>query len=413
MASFRRWPSWIVVIALAFSSSAQAHNLDTSYARFKVSKEAIECKFTFDLLSLVRMIPNFDSNVDRQISVSELAAHSSEVYEYLRKAVRFEINGKAEDFGQAQPVHFPPDVGDSIPEQDYHAATSLVHFGFRKSLTQAPGDFWVHFDLFRELSDLHSVLGAIEHEGEEYEILFRYYEPDYLFDTGYAPDPLAMPQRESSNDLAANSTLNSTLKTTNKASSRSNINTNRWQQFGSFIRLGVEHIFLGFDHILFLLSLIVVCRFRELVKIVTSFTLAHSITLVLATLEVIQLPSRIVETAIAATIVYVAIENFWIKETKYRWMLTFCFGLIHGFGFAGVLRELSLPTQGLVRSLVGFNVGVELGQLVIVLALFPILTFVTKMKYRLYVQNTISAMIALCGFCWFFDRAFGIDFMPF
>ena len=163
---------------------------------------------------------------------------------------------------------------------------------------------------------------------------------------------------------------------------RSNTDRSRWSQLASFFRLGVEHIFLGYDHILFLLSLIVVCKFGELVKIVTSFTVAHTITLVLATLLDVQLPGRFIETAIAATIVYVAAENFWIEHDARRWRLTFAFGLIHGFGFAGVLRELGLPTVGLVRSLVAFNVGVEAGQLAIVLVLFPTNDRIGKMETR-------------------------------
>ena len=191
------------------------------------------------------------------------------------------------------------------------------------------------------------------------------------------------------------------------------MNTSRWSQLAGFFRLGVEHIFLGYDHILFLLSLIVVCKFRDLVKIVTAFTVAHTITLILATLAYVQLPGRLVETAIAATIVYVALENFWIREGGRRWMLTFVFGLIHGFGFAGVLRELGLPKLGLVRSLLAFNVGVEVGQLAIVLLLFPLAAGVARWKYGKYAQWAISGAIAVCGLCWCVDRALGLGFMPF
>src|ERR1051326_8360432 len=91
-----------------------------------------------------------------------------------------------------------------------------------------------------------------------------------------------------------------------------------------------------------------------LCAIVTSFTIAHSITLILATLDVVRLPTRLIETCIAATIVYVAVENLWVKDTRHRWWLTFFFGLVHGFGFANVLREMGLPTVGLIRCLLSF-----------------------------------------------------------
>ncbi len=180
-----------------------------------------------------------------------------------------------------------------------------------------------------------------------------------------------------------------------------------------FFSLGVEHIFLGYDHILFLLSLLMVSRFRELVKIVTSFTVAHTITLMLATLDMVRLPSRLVESAIAATIVYVAVENFWVRETAHRWRLTFFCGLIHGFGFAGVLQELGLPAKGLVRSLVAFNCGVEVGQLIIVAALLPLVTLLARWRYGEDARRVISGLMALCGAGWLIDRACGPSFMPF
>jgi hypothetical protein len=158
---------------------------------------------------------------------------------------------------------------------------------------------------------------------------------------------------------------------------------------------------------------LVVSRFGELVKIVTSFTVAHSITLALATLKIVELPSNWVEIAIAATIVYTAVENFRIRDTSGRWKLTFVFGLIHGFGFAGVLGELQLPTEGFVRSLLAFNLGVEAGQLAIVAALALPVAMLRRWKYGKAAQFAISAAVALCGLGWFLDRAFGLEFMPF
>ncbi|MGC3971272.1 MAG: HupE/UreJ family protein [Pirellulales bacterium] len=184
-----------------------------------------------------------------------------------------------------------------------------------------------------------------------------------------------------------------------------------------FFWLGIEHIFLGFDHILFLLALVIVSRFGDLVKIVTSFTVAHTITLMLATLEVLRVDREWVEIAIAATIVYTAVENFWIRPGdpagRRRWMLTFVFGLIHGFGFAGVLGELGLPTEGLVRSLVAFNVGVEAGQLLIVAAIFPLFAGLRRLRCGRVVQLTTSALVGLCGLGWLLDRAMGWELMPF
>ena len=180
-----------------------------------------------------------------------------------------------------------------------------------------------------------------------------------------------------------------------------------------FTELGVEHIFLGYDHIMFLLALIVIGgRMRSLVKIVTAFTIAHSITLILAAQEILVLPDRLIEAGIALSIAYVAAENFWLKTAGHRWMLTFVFGLVHGFGFANVLRQLGLPDQGLIASLLAFNVGVEIGQIVIVALLFPPIAWAARSRYHRRVVLVVSAVIFLFGVGWLVERVFGLTYMP-
>ena len=124
------------------------------------------------------------------------------------------------------------------------------------------------------------------------------------------------------------------------------------QIVGRFVAAGIEHIFLGYDHIAFLLAVILWGRrLWPLIKVVTAFTVAHSLTLSLAVLDVVRLPSSIVEPLIAATIVYVAAENFFVHDISKRWRATFMLGLVHGFGFAGALREYGLPDSALFRRL--------------------------------------------------------------
>lgn len=134
-----------------------------------------------------------------------------------------------------------------------------------------------------------------------------------------------------------------------------------------YVLSGIEHIAIGYDHIAFLLAVIVLGRrFWPLFAVVTAFTVAHSLTLSLAVLDVVTLPSRIVESAIAASIVYVAAENFFVRDLRKRWRVTFFFGLVHGFGFASVLREYGIPKDAVVPALAAFNIGVEIGQLIVV-----------------------------------------------
>ncbi len=149
--------------------------------------------------------------------------------------------------------------------------------------------------------------------------------------------------------------------------------------FWSAIRIGVEHIVTGWDHLLFLLALLLGTRgLRPIALAISAFTVAHSITLALAALDLFAPSARVIEPAIAASIAYVAFENVGRPGASHRWWLTFLFGLVHGFGFAGALRELALSRERLLPTLLGFNVGVEVGQLLVVGAIAPALAFALR-----------------------------------
>jgi hydrogenase/urease accessory protein HupE len=178
--------------------------------------------------------------------------------------------------------------------------------------------------------------------------------------------------------------------------------------FRRFFVLGVEHIATGYDHVLFLIALLLVGGgLRALVAIVTAFTIAHSVTLSLAVLDVVHLPSRLVESAIALSIAWVALENIVFDRGRGRWRITFAFGLMHGFGFAAVLREMQLPREGLVASLLAFNLGVEAGQLAIVLLTYPFIALLQRSAHRTLVVRVLSGVILVLALWWFVERAFG------
>ncbi|MDA2930147.1 HupE/UreJ family protein [Acidobacteria bacterium AH-259-O06] len=170
-----------------------------------------------------------------------------------------------------------------------------------------------------------------------------------------------------------------------------------------FVKLGIEHILTGYDHLAFLLGLILLGgSIRRLIAIVSSFTVAHSVTLTLATLDVLVLPTRFVESAIALSICYIALENIFVREINGRWKITFFFGLIHGFGFSNILREMQLPTKGLLTSLFSFNAGVEIGQVVIITLLCPLIFFVARQTWhKSVVRRGLSS-----------DRRVGNDVVP-
>lgn len=179
-----------------------------------------------------------------------------------------------------------------------------------------------------------------------------------------------------------------------------------WQTLYRFVWLGIQHIATGYDHLAFLLGLLIVTsNLKSLVKIVTSFTVAHSITLALATFSIVVLPSRFTESMIAASIVYVAVENLIHKSVMARWKLTFLFGLVHGFGFSNVLREMQLPRPSLALSLFSFNLGVEIGQIVFVVLLFPAIEDLVR-SGKTWLRPAVSWTIGVLATYWFIQRAF-------
>ena len=179
---------------------------------------------------------------------------------------------------------------------------------------------------------------------------------------------------------------------------------------GRYLVLGFEHILpLGLDHILFVLGLFLLSpKLKPLLWQITAFTLAHSVTLGLSIYEVVSLPPRLVESLIALSIAYVAIENVFTSELKpWRPVIVFLFGLLHGLGFAGVLRELGLPTGDFMEALISFNVGVELGQIsVVLLALLLVGWARGRPRYRSVVVVPASILIAAVGLYWSVERAF-------
>ena len=198
-----------------------------------------------------------------------------------------------------------------------------------------------------------------------------------------------------------------------------------WSAFIEYLRAGIWHIWSGIDHLLFLLSLLlpaVLVRrqsrweavpmaapaFANIVKVVTAFTLAHSITLSLAAFDVIRLPSRLTESVIAASIIVAALNNVFPRVTEGRWRIAFAFGLLHGFGFASVLAEMGLPKGARLVSLVAFNLGVETGQLAVVLAVMPLAYLLrSTVFYRRGVMPWGSSAIAALALVWFMQRALG------
>jgi hypothetical protein len=365
-------PAIIAAAALAFVLPAGAHTPDTSYARINITATAVEFAFTYDLATLHRVAP-LDADRDGSVSPAELAAATPAISSFLRRHIYLELNERDGTFGELTAPAWPADAGAAIPAADY--PQRLATFTFRNPVLHAPDSVALTFDFFGVLGERHTVLGNFKWAGHENEVIFTRFEPDYLFDTGYR-----VPAGE---------------------------------QFVQYLKLGVEHIFRGYDHVAFLVALLFVRRFVDVLKIVTAFSLAHTVTLALAALQVVTAPARLVESAIAASIVYVALENL-MRESNagHRWKIAGAFGLVHGFGFASVLRELGLPSTGLVQSLLAFNLGVELGQIAIAAACWPLLWWSARKPWAPRLRVSVAVVLVAFGGAWFIDRVFAVGFMP-
>jgi len=201
---------------------------------------------------------------------------------------------------------------------------------------------------------------------------------------------------------------------------------NRMRQFMNFLKEGLTHIWAGIDHILFLVTLLltsVLVRNKNewqptdglrasvwnVVAIVTVFTVAHSITLAMAMRGWIELPSRFVESVIALSILAVVIDNFYSYLGRFKWSAVFVFGLFHGLGFASVLEDMSADFHAKVLALLGFNLGVEIGQLAIVLVIFPILYIARNYRYQNFVLRPASAVIGVVSAWWLIQRSFDLS----
>ncbi len=415
----------VLLFTLAFIPAARAHNPDTSYARVRIFDNRLETRLTFDIFSLQRIVPEIDANGDAGLSREELRRAAPAIQKFLRAHVGIEVDERAADLGEAKDPFWPLDAPDPIPAAAWHTNEALVSFGFDKPLASSPKSVALMFDTFRTLSERHSVLGFFDYRGQITEVVFTLAEPDYLFDVAFAAQAMsaanAMPPMreqppkpeipaEASPERPGTAGTGNSPFTAGHTSQRGNVNDSpAW----SYFKRGVAHILSGYDHLCFLLALLIVSRLKPLVAIVTSFTVAHSITLALAALQIVSIPTRVIESAVALTIVYVGIENLWHSNLSRRWVLTFCFGLIHGFSFANTLKAHELPPDAKAKCLFLFNLGVEAGQLAVVLVFVPAAVLIARSEHAARARRGISAAIALVGLACFVDRAFNLRLMPF
>ncbi len=369
------------VALLGTALPALAHKPSDSYLTLEAKGETITGRWDIALRDLDFAL-RLDADRNGEITWGEVRARHADIAAYA--TARLTVLGDS----SACPIT----VGEQLIDEHTDGAYSVLPLTLRCDTPDdaAPQRLSVDYTLFADLDPQHRGLLKLSAHGRTRSAVLVPNAPPQLFDLGVA---------------------------------------DRWAQFADYVREGVWHIWIGLDHVLFLLSLLLPSvlvwqaarwqaaerastAFWGVFKVVTAFTLAHSITLSLAVLGVVELPSRLVESVIAASVLAAALNNVWPRVVGRLWMVAFGFGLVHGFGFATVLADLGLPTDALALSLVGFNVGVELGQLALVLVFLPLAFALRRTAfYRRWMMVAGSLLIALLAGAWLIERAFGVKLL--
>jgi hydrogenase/urease accessory protein HupE len=370
-----------LLLALAFAlaeRTAEAHTIGLSNGEYVAEGQTLRAKVVFARGEIAQIAPGLDANGDGHVTALEVHGARRLLEERVAAGIRARVRGA--DAACAATL-----TDAALTEQDGLAVEV-------RWACPTAGEIGVEVALLDELARGHRHVARITGETTRDEILYGEHR-------SFAVTPAAdtsRPAAPAGPDLAP-------------AAARSS--PRALSGFAAFFRMGVEHILTGYDHLVFLLGLVLLrARVRQLLAVVTAFTVAHSITLALATLGVLAPSPRIVEPAIALSIAYVGIENFFVKDGSKRWRITFPFGLVHGFGFAGALREIDLPRAEVPTALVSFNLGVEAGQLAVMALVLP-LVFLLRDKKAWFDPTAVrllSGGVALAGGIWFVTRvAFG------
>jgi len=375
------------LVLTLMQAPAHAHKPSDSYLTLNVAEGAVTGRWDIALRDLDVAI-GLDADGDGAITWGEVRQRHADIAAYATARLAVAADGA------------PCTLGVGAQQIDGHTDGAYTVLPLTLACAGAPRTLTLNYTLFADLDPQHR--GLL-----------------HLQAAGVARTAILGPQAPSQSFVLAEASA--------------------WTQFVDYLRDGVWHIWIGFDHILFLLSLLLPAvglwpllhaprrhhgawqpvdrfgqAFWDVLRIVTAFTVAHSITLTLATLGVLALPSRLVESAIAASVVLAALNNVWPVFHGRRWIVAFLFGLVHGFGFASVLADLGLPQGTLVLALLGFNLGVEAGQLAIVAVFLP-LAFALRRTwlYRRGVLVGGSFAIAAISAAWFVERAFDLKLLPF
>jgi hypothetical protein len=366
---------------LFFAVFARAHEPSKSYLSLTLDSGQFVGRFDMPLRDLQNVVP-LGADKTGSIDQAQLDVHCQEVTAYTLSHLKIILDGH----------ELRPQFTSAAPVLEELSGGPYLQYNFVLEHFPAPQSLEISYQLFFETNSLHRGLLRLEANGKTQIAAFspRHWSQSFqLVAPSYA------------------------------------------RQFLVFVREGVWHIWTGYDHILFLLALLLPSvlkreaghwrevralrpAFYNVVKIVSAFTVAHSLTLTLAVLGIVRLPNRLTESAIALSVVLAAANNLWPLVRERGWIVAFGFGLVHGFGFATALSEFGLTQGHLALTLLGFNTGVEIGQLAIVAFFLPAAYALRRTWfYQTPVLRLGSAFVILIAGGWFAERALDLKLMPF
>ncbi|WP_440961885.1 HupE/UreJ family protein [Paenibacillus nitricinens] len=366
----------IFLISMTFSQlTASAHPLSASYTTVTFDKDKTDFSFSLDVISIIESMDNVDINGNGILEENEIESNKHRLEEWIEDSVILEMN----DQQQA------PELQDLF--LDKKGDKEVLTWNFTYPAFEPGQTIAINDGLYSQATSSPYVNLITAHNGNQ--------TSETVMQGKDRTWSMLLTEDQQEQQLSSS---------TNSSSSGSSGSSSDWF---SFFKLGMNHILTGYDHLLFLFALLLRKQtLKQYAAIITAFTLAHSITLTLAVLGWISLPSRVVESVIALSICYVALENIFRKKIRFRALITFLFGLIHGIGFADILQEMNLPKAHLAVDLVSFNVGIEFIQLCIVIVLLPVLIFLQKRNFYKPVIAYGSWLITALGAFWLVERLF-------
>jgi len=430
----------IVALLIVVAPLAQAHKASDAYVTLHVAGAVVDARIDIALRDLDRDLA-LDTNADDQLSWKEVRTRWADIAALARNDIRLSADG----------ARCTPDAASTpVTDANKPALTEHSDGTYAVLRTQwhcaAPVQaLSVEYELFAKTDPTHRGIARVSRvdasAGAPAPQLAVLSPGNGWHRFKLPPLPAPPAATSSAADFVETPAPAPLPSVASRAQPDANADTaapdeSATSAFFGFVREGVHHILIGYDHILFLLSLLLpavwirsavtdprtgVTRTRwvpsdnlrlaltNVLKVVTAFTVAHSITLALSVLNIVNPPSRWVESIIAASVVLAALNNIWPLISEARWKLTFVFGLVHGFGFASALKDAGLAKGALVGPLVGFNVGVEIGQLCIVAVVLPIAWSLRGTRtYRSAFAGGSLAIAAVAGL-WLVQRAFDLS----